>query len=158
MTHPNPFPENSVHILKDDQTALKSPNTALVAAAATSGFLLSTDSPFTQTLEDNPNDPEHPHRQTVWCLKDMEVEFLPQFVAESISTAEFVRRFRDTQWRIDNPHHPIAYMAWFHETNQRLREKVRENKPLLMIRRGKRIAFIPQGCDAAIREKILALL
>jgi len=57
-----------------------------------------------------------------------------------------------------NPHHPIAYMAWMHETNQRLREKIRENKALLMVRRGNRIAFIPQGCDAATREKILALL
>ena len=71
---------------------------------------------------------------------------------------EFVRRFRDMQWRIDNPHHPIAYMAWMHETNQRLREKVRQNKPLFMVRRGNRIAFIPQGCDTATRDKILALL
>ena len=158
MNNPNPFPENSIHILKDDQAPLKSPNTALVAAATTSGFLLSTTSPFIQTLEDNPGDPEHPKRQTVWCLKDMEVEFLPKFKAESISTAEFVRRFRDMQWRIDNPHHPIAYMAWMHETNQRLREKVRQNKPLFMVRRGNRIAFIPQGCDASTRDKILALL
>jgi len=146
--------ERHLHILKDDQAPLKSPNTALVAAATTSGILLSESQPFVQTIEDG--DP--PKRQTVWCLKDMEIEFLPEFETEKISTAKFCRRFRDMAWRLANPHHPIAYMAWFHETNQRLREKVRENKPLFMIRRGKRIAFIPQDCDAATQEKILALL
>ena len=149
--------ERHLHVLKDDLPPLKSPNTALVAAATTSGIQLSEDQPFVQTLEDDPATGT-PKRQTIWCLKDMEIEFLPQFAAEKIPTAEFVRRFRDTQWRQKNPHHPIAYMAWYHETNQRLREKIRENKALLMVRRGNRIAFIPQGCDAATREKILALL
>ena len=149
--------ERHLHVLKDDQPPLKSPNTALVAAATTSGIQLSEDQPFVQTLEDDPAIGT-PKRQTIWCLKDMEVEFLPQFAAEKIPTAEFVRRFRDAQWRTDNPHHPIAYMAWMHETNQRLRDKIRLNKALLMVRRGNRIAFIPQGCDAATREKILALL
>jgi len=27
-----------------------------------------------------------------------------------------------------------------------------------MVRRGNKIAFIPQGCEAAVRDKILALL
>lgn len=149
--------ERHLHLLKDDQPPLKSPNTALVAAATTSGILLSEDQPFVQTIENDHNGGS-PKRQTIWCLKDMEIEFLPEFAAEKISTAEFVRRFRDPQWRELNPHHPIAYMAWFHATHLRLREKIRENKALLMVRRGSRIAFIPQGCDAATREKILALL
>lgn len=148
--------EESLHVLKDDLPALKSPNTALVAAATTSGIPLSETQPFIQTIE--ATDGGEPKRQTIWCLKDIEIDFLPQFQPERISTAEFVRRFRDPDWRATNPHHPIAYMAWFHETTLRLREKVRENKPLLMIRRGRRIAFIPQGCSAAEREKILALL
>lgn len=156
MIDPKPI-ERHLHVLKDDQPPLKSPNTALVAAATTSGIQLSEDQPFVQTIEEDALSGQ-PKRQTVWCLKDMEIEFLPQFEPERISTAEFVRRFRDPQWRRDNPHHPIAYMAWFHETSQRLREKVRENRALLMVRRGNRIAFIPQGCDAATRDKILALL
>jgi hypothetical protein len=147
--------ERKLHVLKDDLPPLKSPNTALVAAATTSGIQLSEDQPFIQTLEGSGDDVK---RQTIWCLKDCEIEFLPEFEPELISTAEFVRRFRDTQWRIDNPHHPIAYMAWMHETNQRLRDKIRLNKALLMVRRGNKIAFIPQGCDAAMRDKILALL
>ena len=140
--------ERKLHVLKDDLPPLKSPNTALVAAATTSGIQLSEDQPFIQTLK----------RQTIWCLKDCEIEFLPEFEPEKISTSEFVRRFRDTQWRTDNPHHPIAYMAWMHETNQRLRDKIRLNKALLMVRRGNKIAFIPQGCEASVRDKILALL
>jgi hypothetical protein len=155
MNDPNKTIERHLHVLKDDQSPLKSPNTALVAAATTSGILLSEEQPFVQTIEMKEGEPR---RQTVWCLKDMEIEFLPEFPAEKITTAEFVRRFRDPQWRQSNPHHPIAYLAWFHETNQRLLEKVRENKALLMVRRGNRIAFIPQGSDAATRDKILALL
>ncbi len=155
-TDPNQT-EQYLHILKDDQPPLKSPNTALVAAATTSGIQLSAQQPFVQTIELD-QDGDNPKRQTIWCLKDMEIEFLPQFQAEKINTAEFVRRFRDPRWRLDNPHHPIAYMAWFHETTNRLREKIKENKALFMVRRGNRIAFIPQGCDTAYREKILALL
>jgi len=147
--------ERNLHVLKDDLPPLKSPNTGLVAAATTSGIQLSEDQPFIQTLEGSGDDVK---RQTIWCLKDCEVEFLPEFEPERISTTEFVHRFRDTQWRIDNPHHPIAYMAWMHETNQRLRDKIKLNKALLMVRRGNKIAFIPQGCDAATRDKILALL
>jgi len=147
--------ERKLHVLKDNLPPLKSPNTALVAAATTSGIRLSEDQPFIQTLEGSGDDVK---RQTIWCLKDCEVEFLPKFEPERISTAEFVHRFRDTQWRTGNPHHPIAYMAWMHETNQRLRDKIRLNKALLMVRRGNKIAFIPQGCEAAMRDKILALL
>lgn len=156
MTDPNTI-ERHLHVLKDDMAPLKSPNTALVAAATTSGILLSEDQPFLHTLEDDPNGGQ-PKRQTVWCLRDMEIEFLPQFEPERITTGEFVRRFRDPAWRMANPHHPIAYMAWMHETNQRLRERIRDNKALLMVRRGNRTAFIPQGSSAAEREKILALL
>ena len=147
--------ERKLHVLKDDLPPLKSPNTALVAAATTSGIQLSEDQPFIQTLEGSGDEVK---RQTIWCLKDCEIEFLPEFEPEKISTSEFVRRFRDTQWRTDNPHHPIAYMAWMHETNQRLRDKIRLNKALLMVRRGNKIAFIPQGCEASVRDKILALL
>ena len=156
MNDPNTI-DRHLHILKDDQPPLKSPNTALVAAATTSGILLSEDQPFLHTIEEDAATGQ-PKRQTVWCLRDMEIEFMPQFEPERIATAEFVRRFRDPAWRAANPHHPIAYMAWMHETHQRLRERIRDNKALLMVRRGNRVAFIPQGCDAATRDKILALL
>ena len=156
MIEPRPM-ERRLHILKDQEAPLKSHNTALVAAATTSGIALSDDRPFVQTIEEEPLSGK-PTRQTVWCLKDMEVEFLPEFQAETITTAEFVKRFRDVEWRRSNPHHPIAYMAWFYETHLKLQEQIRENKPLLTVRRGKRTAFIPQGCDADTRNRILALL
>ena len=156
MSHPQSI-ERNLHVLKDDLPPLQSPNTALVAAATTSGIQLSEGQPFIQTIEEDAVTGK-PKRQTIWCLKDDEIEFLPQFEAERISTTEFVRRFRDPQWRTVNPHHPIAYMAWMHETQQRLREKIKQNKALIMVRRGKRVAFVPQDCDAATRERILALL
>jgi hypothetical protein len=156
MIPPPQLPDRTLHVLKDELPPLKSSNTALVAAATTSGLMLAQDSPYTHTIEEVQG--REPRQQTIWCLRDMEAEFLPEFEAEKISTSEFIRRFRDTQWRLDNPHHPIAYMAWFHETNQRLRENVKKQKPLLMIRRGGRIAFIPQGSDKITQDKILAML
>ena len=155
MTPPTQIPSRELVVLKDDLPPLKSTNTALVAAATTCGFMLSIDSPYTHTMEETGKGTA---QQTIWCLQDMEAEFLPQFKAEKLSTGEFIRRFRDTAWRLANPHHPIAYMAWFHETNQRLRENVKKQKPLFMIRRGGRIAFIPQGSSQADQDKILAML
>jgi hypothetical protein len=153
---PKETSERTLHILKDALPALQTPNTALVAAATTSGFELSPAQPLVETVEEGPGG--EVKRQTVWSLRQMEVEFLPQFDAEKISTGEFVRRFRCGKWRAENPHHPIAYMAFMHETGQRLREKIKGNKPLVMVRRGSRIAFIPQGSDAATVEKIMAYL
>jgi hypothetical protein len=149
--------ERRLHLLKDHEPPLKSHNTALVAAATTSGIQLSEERPFVQTLEEDPVTGAA-KRQSVWCLKDMEVAFLPEFEAETITTAEFVRRFRDTEWRKKNPHHPIAYMAWFYETYRDLLQQLRENKPLLTVRRGNRVALVPQGCDASVRDRILSLL
>jgi hypothetical protein len=149
--------ERRLHILKDNESPLKSRNTAIVAAATTSGIELSGDRPFLHTIEEDPNT-KQPKRQTVWCLKDMEIDFSPEFKAETITTAEFIRRFKDAEWRKNNPHHPIAYMAWFYETYMKLQEQIRENKPLLIVRRGNRLALVPQGADAALRDRILSLL
>ena len=69
-----------------------------------------------------------------------------------------MRRFGDPQWRKANPDHPISYMAWASENPSRLRDQIRESKPLLMLRRGRRVAFIPQDCTPERREKIRSLL
>lgn len=148
--------QESLHILKDDQAPLKSPTTALVAAAATSGIALSGTQPFVHAVETDESG--QPRRTVVWSLADTEIDFAPAFPEERITTAEFVRRFRDVEWRKANPDHPIAYMAWFFENLTGLRAQIRETKPLLMIRRGRRIAFIPQDCLPERREKILSLL
>lgn len=148
--------EESLHIIKDDQPPLKSPTTALVAAAATSGVALSQTQPFVHAIESGDNG--KPKRTVVWCLADHEIEFAPNFPKERVTTAEFVRRFRDVEWRKANPDHPIAYMAWFFDNLCGLRDQIRANKPLLMIRRGRRVAFIPQDCPPEQREKILSLL
>ena len=149
--------ELRLHIVKDHVSPLKSVKTALVAAAATSGIELSEERPFIQTVEEDPITGEI-KRQTVWCLQDSEIDFLPAFQAERISTADFVKRFLDLKWRAENPHHPIAYMAWFYETLMGLKAQIKENKPLLLVRRGKRVAMIPQGCDPETREKLLSIL
>ena len=143
------------YILKDDLSPLKSPNTALVAAATTSGIQLSSEQPFLQTVEEVDGKIK---RQTIWNLKDMSITFKPNFKEEEITTETFVKRFTDAKWRAENPDHPIAYMAYMHETLNRFKDKIKDNKPLIMIRRGSRIAFIPENATQEVRDKILALL
>jgi hypothetical protein len=152
----NPMSQESLHIIKDDQPPLKSATTAMIAAAATSGIGLSGNQPFVHAIESD--ETGQPKRTVVWCLADTEIEFAPNFPDERITTAEFVRRFRDVAWRKANPDHPIAYMAWYAENLSNLRTQIRESKPLLMIRRGRKVAFIPQDCPPERREKILSLL
>lgn len=160
----------SVQVLKDQQSPLRSENTLLVCAAMTSGFPLFTrvdeltgqrGGGFSETVEQvqpSPANPSGLKRQTVWLLEDAEVEFRPEFAAERISTGEFIRRYRSSEWRAENPHHPISYMAWTHETYNRLRDKLRHHKPSVMVRRGTRFAVIPASAPATERDALLALL
>jgi hypothetical protein len=150
------MPQESLHIIKDDRPPLDSPATALVAAAGTSGIGLSGTQPFVHAVE--MAEGGEPKRTVVWSLADAEVVFAPNFAEERITTAEFVRRFRDAEWRAAYPDHPIAYMAWFAENLAAYRDQIRASKPLLMVRRGRRVAFIPQDCSPERREKLLSLL
>lgn len=161
----------TVRVLKDATSPLKSENTLMVCAATTSGIPLHTHidpdtgeksgAGFQETIEKvepSAANPTGTKRQTVWLLTDEKIEFRPIPACETIDTAEFIRRYKDKEWRAANPDHPIAYMAWMHETYSRLREKLRDHKPTLMIRRGNRVAFIPPHATKEESDKILGLL
>jgi hypothetical protein len=146
----------SIHFLRDDQPPATSTNTRIIAGALISGGTFASPKPFLDAIEDTPTGPK---RQVTWCMDaDKLMEFLPEFEAESINFGEFARRFLSAEWCEANPHHPISYMRAYSEQLNRLRDKLRTMKPMVLIRRGNKHVLIPADADAARREKILSHL
>lgn len=129
--------------------AISSPNTAAVAAAATSGLAVHD---FSRMVEDTPTGPK---TVVAWHLEEGMVEFRPNFRAEKISTGELLRRFRDEEWQRANPDHPISYMAQHAAATRRLVQCARDKAPLIAFRKGKSTAFLTLGGDRARQERLL---
>ena len=83
---------------------------------------------------------------------------IPQ--SETLTFAEFRDRYDSLAWCEANPDHPIAYMRALNDHHNRLVDKIKTMRPMLLLRKGKnRIAIVPSGSDAAstaTREQILA--
>lgn len=146
----------SITFLRDDKNPAHSTNTRIIAGATISGGKFASDSSFLDTIEQTPDGPK---RQVTWCMDaDALMTFSPNFKEESINFAEFAKRFLSAEWCEANPDHPISYMRAYSEQLNRLRDKLRTMKPMVLIRRGKKHVLIPADADAARREKILSHL
>lgn len=143
-----------ITVLKDHEHPLKSPNTHLVAAAATSGAELSEQG-YLDTIEQD--GAGNPRRTVVWSLKEKEIEF-KSFEGETISTAEFLRRWKSLEWCKANPDHPIAFLRMYQDSLNLLRDHINKAAPTLMVKRGGRTAFIPSDATEAERAKIISKL
>ena len=149
---------DTITVVRDhDIKPSESRNTRLIAAAIASGAVFASDSAFMDAVEETPQGP----RRTVTWLMDgaRKIEFEPLAEAEQIDMAEFRRRFESLAWCEDNPNHPIAYMRAMTEHYNRLLDKIKTMRPMLLIRKGKRIAIVPSGSDEAskaTREQILS--
>ena len=142
--------------LRDDQPPLKSDLTALVAAALVCGFEFANNKPLLDTLEEVDGQPK---RSVTWSLDGASrATFRPQFAEGTLDLAEFRQRFEDIDWCRANPDHPIAYLRAFSDALASLRNELRTQKPLLLVRRGKRFALIPQDADPARKAELLAML
>ena len=155
--------ENStIQFARDHESPAKSINTRLIAAALTSGAAFATKKPFLDTIEqvtDEKTGASSARRTVTWCMDgDKMMDFAPIASAESIDFAEFSRRFHSHEWCEANGDHPIAYLRAFSEMLNRLRDKIKDMKPMALIRRGKSYALIPADCSAAKRAEILALI
>ena len=144
-------------IREEDVKPSESRNTRMIAAAIASGGMFASDKAFIDTIEETPTGP----KRTVTWLMDGAVKlgFDPIPQAEQIDMAEFRRRFDSQDWCEANPNHPIAYMRAMHDHHNRLLDKIKTMRPMLLIRKGKRFAIVPSGSDAASktrREQILA--
>jgi hypothetical protein len=84
--------------------------------------------------------------------------FRPQFAEATFDLAEFRQCFESLEWCRANPDHPIAYLRAFSDALSSLRNELRAQKPLFLVRRGKRFALIPQDADPAKKAELLAML
>lgn len=80
---------------------------------------------------------------------------LPDGEMETIDFAEFWRRWESDAWIEANPDHPIAYLKVFCATMHAMRAYRVEQKPSLVLRKGKRVANIPAEASDEEREKIM---
>ena len=148
----------SITVVRDTDTQpTKSRNTLLVAASLASGGIFATENAFSDTVENLPGGPK---RTCTWLMdgaQKMRFEPIPQ--AEDITFDEFRKRYESQDWCEANPNHPISYLRAAHEHHNRLVDKIKTLKPMMLLRKGKRIAIVPTGSDAAstaTREQILA--
>lgn len=132
------------------QQIIGSKNTVAVAAAGASGLRIEE---YQRCVEDVAS--VGPQSVCVWKLEEGYVEFRPDFAAEQVSTAEFLRRMRDTNWQRENPHHPIAYMAAAVEAYKRLVRTVHDSAPLITFRRGKQTAYLCLKGDRENQRRLL---
>lgn len=148
----------TITIVRDTDTApTQSRNTQLVAAALASGGIFATENAFSDTVE---NLPTGPRRTCTWLMDGAEkIVFEPIAAAETITFEDFRKRYDSQEWCEANPNHPISYMRAASEHHRRLVDKIKTLKPMLLIRKGKRVAIVPSGSDAAsttTRDKILS--
>lgn len=134
-------------------------NTRLVAAAITSGILpISGGGFYSDTVEDKGDG--NIRRQVTWCLNGKATaHFKPDFKEETIDFNEFRDRFDSLEWCEANPNHPISYMRGYVEHHMRFVDKIKTQRPMMLIRKGKRTAVVPSGNDpesVAKRDEILA--
>ena len=77
----------------------------------------------------------------------------------NVTFDEFRKRYESLDWCEANANHPIAYLRAMNDQHNRLLDKVKTMRPMLLIRKGKRIAIVPSGSDEAskaTREQILS--
>jgi hypothetical protein len=142
--------------VRGHEPPLKSPDTALIAAALVSGARLAGDKPLVDTIEEIEGEAR---RTATWSVDGgSEITFCPNFPSETIDFAEFRRRFLDDGWLRANPDHPIAYLRACADTLAEIRGQLRDRKPAFLIRKGKRFAVIPQDADPERKQQILDLL
>lgn len=140
---------------RDDQPPLKSDLTHLVAAALICGFEFANDKPLLDTLEEVDGEPR---RSVTWSFDGASKAVFPPFKEGAVDLTEFRKCFESLDWCQANPDHPIAYLRAFSDALSSLRNELRTRKPLLLIRRGRRFALIPQDADPARKAQLLAML
>lgn len=150
----NPDLNEKLSLLVDNEHPLSSPNTHAVAASLTAGGNLS-DQGYLDTIEEGHDG--RPRRTVVWLLKDSQIEFKP-VAGETISQAEFLKRWNDRKWLAENPDHPIAFIRAYQDNLTSLRDQIKQATPTIKITRGGRTAFIPANATEAERQKLLGKL
>ena len=149
----------SFYLLKEEFTAAtnqrslslacKSKNVALTACAAVAGAKILDHQ---RVIEDTQTIPS---TTCTFSLEDGKFDFRPDFQAETLTTAEIIKRASDDQWLKDNPNHPITWMMLHADAMRRVVEAMRLKSPLIKIVNGSKNVYLAVDGD---REKQSQLL
>ena len=147
----------TLSIVRDHDTKpTESRNTRMIAAALSSGAMFATEAAYSDTVEQTPTEPK---RTVTWLMDGAaKLDVEPIEGAESITFDEFRKRYESLDWCASNANHPIAYLRAMNDQYSRLLDKIKTMRPMLLIRKGKRIAIVPSGSDEAskaTRDQIL---
>lgn len=126
-----------------------SKNTVLVAALLALGIPLD-EQVGAQHFREAGKDGK-PLDVVIWTLQ-------PKSLCGAHNTAELVKRWDDKQWQSDNPEHPLCYIKAAFENHRRAIDYVKEQGPIVMTRRGKKIALITRHTTPEHRERIFSEL
>lgn len=131
-------PGDRFEYLRDQENPLKSPNTHAITALLTSGGALSDKGGYSHDVEQQ----QGSLRRTVtWLMKEQPIEFRP-FSGETISTHEFLKRWRDRAWLEANPDHPITWMACYQSNLSEMRDQIRNQTPRIALKKGGKTFYI----------------
>lgn len=85
-----------------------------------------------------------------------EMPFTPAGVKpEQLTFTEFRNRYESLEWCKANPNNPIAYMRAMAEQLEAIRTEVRKLKPMIKMRKGRKIALIPQDASDEVVAELL---
>lgn len=146
----------TISFVRDDKNPLQSPNTRIIAGALVAGGKFANEKPLLDTIEQVDGKPK---RTVTWVMDgDTKLSFRPDFEAEDITFEEFKERFENLEWCEANADHPISYLRAYSDMMNRLRDKIRTMKPMLLVRKGRRTALIPADASPEKKREILSMI
>lgn len=145
-----------IRVIKSRAAApLSSLEGATAVAALTAGYRLipgDKAANFEDTVEEIAGQPQ---RETCWVFDDT---VQATFGAEQLPLDIFCQRFRDLDWCLANPDHPIAYLRHAHENLNRYREHFAKHAPMIRLRNGKRTLTLRADATEEEKSKWMKLL
>jgi len=120
---------STYQFLRDEENPLRSPNTQAVTALLTAGGLLAQPGGYTHTMFEEKG---RSVRHVTWLLEDKKIEI----AGETITTGEFLKRWKDLSWCRAHPDHPIAWMRAYQSNLDEMRNQIRSQTPQVRITRG----------------------
>lgn len=134
----------SLEALSGDPLATR--NTFLFAALTACGIPPEPElcGEFVEPIEGQ----EQPRRTTVWRLKEKSVD-------GQYRTKDLIKLWLDPEFVTREPEHPLAYLKAGFENYSRSQEFLKEQGPIYVRRRGRKIALITRRTTEANRKRII---
>ncbi len=147
-------------VWKDDENPLTAMMSRVAFAALTCGFDLVSDKGFHHVVDDEASTQEEldASRSVTWLWDGSIHATFEPIERETIDLQEFDRRFRDMDWVLRNPHHPISHMRMFLEKSRDGFAKVAAIRPSRRVYRGDAVATVAHDATDEEIDEIFAQL